>query len=976
MFKAYASSKSLVKDEEEEEEKKPIVTLPSNNNTTNESTWLENRSFSTEPPTISFQQQSNVPKKSNPIPDIKPKEEKKPIITTKPIQNIITKKNEPNNEVFYLDRRRDRANITVQYTTGIPRYGTKFCNQRPLGSRITKSSRKQRIIRYFHQKTEDTENRLPDNFITVDNRLEQLNITVREQPQSFEAWKELIDYQLYLFKTNGQQDKLTALYNKQLAIVDRALEVNSNRLQYRLLKLNIRTYSHLFDHEILLNEWKILIKDCQKSSDNRTINETWFSYIQFLLNRIEVFSIEKLNDEFIQYFSTYAYHMQTRSEKERRFLLSHMIDMFQIWAYVLRDAGYCERALGLYQTMLELHIDLTPENNVEFSKRLETFEKTWDTDKSRFGEQTDIDNPVAYIDKELSILSEHENELFNSTYQSWILIEQTRIDFYQKKILNHGIHFHTKLIQSLTDSSQIDNDILNISFQKYIRPFVFQLNDQRQFLQLIIYYLHFLNALPQLTILQEILNKFKISLSNHLQEQLFLDNEFIQLYSLIHPISIIRTEENFSIEYISKVYEYIIEIPSLKLYKIEFILLYWYYLARNIRELKQQNPSLSKTRLKSLQTIIKKYLSLEEYRTCLRLYTHYARLEYEYFQRINDSRRIFDLCYQTIRTNPANFSSYDSYIDLCHWLSTSLICEFNLNSLYDSMLKIILENSKYISIDKQINKEKLCSSINFVLNKLFPNLQFNNIITLIIDCLKTRKISKWDQKSEQDWSIYLCQNKSLSFELLFIFLNYSYLLNDPFDKIHSIILNSIIPLINEQYNKTNQIIIDYILQFYICILWNELFTEHLLFNQCTNYLKEFLQSIQYPSIILLKFTSIYTCLLPLYGSYVNEYEQTLLSYKSNKKFEYRLITKICVLQMNLIRHLKIQNASSVNKNFNSGYEHRVRHILRQLIQEYPYYVQLWFFYEYFERYSPDNHRIKAVLYDAMQNCPWEKVCLN
>ncbi|CAF4358317.1 unnamed protein product, partial [Adineta steineri] len=92
----------------------------------------------------------------------------------------------------------------------------------------------------------------------------------------------------------------------------------------------------------------------------------------------------------------------------------------------------------------------------------------------------------------------------------------------------------------------------------------------------------------QKKILQEILNKFKISLSNHLQEQLFLDNEFIQLYSLIHPISIIRTEENFSIECISKVYEYIIEIPSLKLYKIEFILLYWYYLARNIRELKQQ----------------------------------------------------------------------------------------------------------------------------------------------------------------------------------------------------------------------------------------------------------------------------------------------------------------------------------------------------------------------------------------------------
>jgi hypothetical protein len=123
----------------------------------------------------------------------------------------------------------------------------------------------------------------------------------------------------------------------------------------------------------------------------------------------------------------------------------------------------------------------------------------------------------------------------------------------------------------------------------------------------------------------------------------------------------------------------------------------------------------------------------------------------------------------------------------------------------------------------------------------------------------------------------------------------------------------------------------------------------------------------------LKFTSVYTCLLPLYGSYVNEFEKNILSYKSNQKFEYRLITKIFVLQMNLIRHLKIQKSNVVNGKFNSGYEHRVRHILRLLIQEYPYYVQLWNFYEYFEKYSPNNDRIKAVLYDAMQNCPWAKV---
>ena len=97
-------------------------------------------------------------------------------------------------DAFYVDRRRDRANITVQYTHGIPRYGNKFCSQRPLGSRIVKRSRKQRITRYFHHKIEDLDNRPADPLVNIDNHLEQLNINVREQPHSFDVWKELIDY--------------------------------------------------------------------------------------------------------------------------------------------------------------------------------------------------------------------------------------------------------------------------------------------------------------------------------------------------------------------------------------------------------------------------------------------------------------------------------------------------------------------------------------------------------------------------------------------------------------------------------------------------------------------------------------------------------------------------------------------------------------------------------------------------------------
>lgn len=57
--------------------------------------------------------------------------------------------------------------------------------------------------------------------------------------------------------------------------------------------------------------------------------------------------------------------------------------MFQIWTSVLHNAGYCQRAIGLYQTMIELHRDLTMEVKIEFSKRLESLEKTWNTNKIR-----------------------------------------------------------------------------------------------------------------------------------------------------------------------------------------------------------------------------------------------------------------------------------------------------------------------------------------------------------------------------------------------------------------------------------------------------------------------------------------------------------------------------------------------------------------------------------------------------------------
>ena len=179
--------------------------------------------------------------------------------------------------------------------------------------------------------------------------------------------------------------------------------------------------------------------------------------------------------------------------------------------------------------------------------------------------------------------------MFNSNFSSWNLIEDKREHFYQWKVLNEGIHFHSSLLDSLTDSSQIDEEISKMNFDRAMRPFLFQCQDQRQLLQLFVNYLSLINGQPQWNLFQEILNRWKLSLSTYVQQEFFLDDELSSLYAFIHPTVSQKSEKSFSCDFISRVYQEMLAEPTLKAFQVDLLLLYWYYLASNIRELKEQS---------------------------------------------------------------------------------------------------------------------------------------------------------------------------------------------------------------------------------------------------------------------------------------------------------------------------------------------------------------------------------------------------
>lgn len=258
-----------------------------------------------------------------------------------------------------------------------------------------------------------------------------------------------------------------------------------------------------------------------------------------------------------------------------------------IWTCVLREAGYVERGLSIFQAMLNINTDFNEKN---FQTKVQSLEQNWNTDRRRFGENHVPEDLTSYIETELQQVSQQENQLFDSTFRSWLTIEQLRCQFYQSKFVNQSIHFYSKCLQTLDDPSQLDDEIVNLSFTRHIRPFLFQLLDQRQLIQLIIYYLNFVNGLPEFTIVQELVNKLKITLTNSFHDQIFLEQEFNEFTRLVQSKPI---ERQFSFEYISNIYEQIIALPVLKTYQIEIILFYWYFVAEDLRQVKQQGTCRS-----------------------------------------------------------------------------------------------------------------------------------------------------------------------------------------------------------------------------------------------------------------------------------------------------------------------------------------------------------------------------------------------
>uniref|UniRef100_A0A8C1WRH9 NRDE-2, necessary for RNA interference, domain containing n=1 Tax=Cyprinus carpio TaxID=7962 RepID=A0A8C1WRH9_CYPCA len=211
-------------------------------------------------------------------------------------------------------------------------------------------------------------------------RVEEFNRKLRENPTDTQLWLDFIHFQVDLLR--GNKMSLRAVLEKKLSIVDRAVEGNPASVDLKLEKLHL--CKELWEPATLQKEWKKLVFIHPNSGP------LWRKYLLFTQSLFSTFSVSKVN-------SVFGKCLSTLSAVQDGSMVSHpplpgtqedLLDIFLQQCHFLRQAGHTEKAVCLFQALLDFTFfkpdsvkDLPTRQQVDF------FEPFWDSGEPRVGER-------------------------------------------------------------------------------------------------------------------------------------------------------------------------------------------------------------------------------------------------------------------------------------------------------------------------------------------------------------------------------------------------------------------------------------------------------------------------------------------------------------------------------------------------------------------------------------------------------------
>ncbi|XP_073323174.1 nuclear exosome regulator NRDE2 isoform X2 [Pagrus major] len=243
------------------------------------------------------------------------------------------------------------------------------------------------------QQKQDTQTEKSAGLLT--GRTEEFNRRLREQPADTQLWIKFIRYQDELTTTafGGEEEQQgnnsserrksshRAVLEKKLSIAERAVATNPSCVALQLERLRI--CQELWEPSLLTKEWKKLVFLHPNSAP------LWREYLSFTQSYFSNFTVSKVN-------SAYGKCLSTLSAVRDGSMVSHpalpgieedMLDIFTQQCHFLRQSGHSEKAISLFQAMIDFTF-YKPDSVRELStkQQVEFFEPFWDSGEARVGE--------------------------------------------------------------------------------------------------------------------------------------------------------------------------------------------------------------------------------------------------------------------------------------------------------------------------------------------------------------------------------------------------------------------------------------------------------------------------------------------------------------------------------------------------------------------------------------------------------------
>ncbi|PGH31298.1 hypothetical protein GX50_05943 [[Emmonsia] crescens] len=212
----------------------------------------------------------------------------------------------------------------------------------------------------------------------------ELSRRVTEHPDDIDGWLQLIEHQNSLVgvATSDGQRRLTTAEKRSVADIkismyEKALRKAPPKARRdRLLLGMMEEASTLYDTKTLSNKWKDVIQA------NPDYINLWIKYLDFQQTRFVNFTYEQCRSVFIDCLKINA------SRKNSPELIVINIYLILRLSRFMREAGFVEHAIGLWQAVLEFN--LFHSGSVDISKdggiAIPTFCEFWDSEIPRIGE--------------------------------------------------------------------------------------------------------------------------------------------------------------------------------------------------------------------------------------------------------------------------------------------------------------------------------------------------------------------------------------------------------------------------------------------------------------------------------------------------------------------------------------------------------------------------------------------------------------